>query len=63
MKDNLPTASVIQERLSALTHAQMQALSKASEVTFTTLWKIKTGETKNPGIETVGAFLHHMEAV
>lgn len=44
-----------------MTHAEVQALSKASGVPFTTLWKIRTGETTNPGIETVRQFYMHVD--
>lgn len=36
----------------------MQDLAKAANVPFTTLWKIRMGETKNPGIDTVKKFAH-----
>lgn len=39
-----------------MTHAEVQSLSRASGVPFTTLWKIRTGETSNPGFETVRQF-------
>ena len=42
--------------LEALSRAQLQDLSTASGVPITTLWKIRAGETKNPGIETVRLF-------
>lgn len=39
-----------------LSHAQTKALAEASGVPFTTLWKVRTGETRNPGVETVRLF-------
>lgn len=40
----------------AMGHADVQTLSKATGVPFTTLWKIRDGTTQNPGIETVRQF-------
>jgi hypothetical protein len=60
MSSDIPSAKVIRNRLGRLSRAQMQALSKASRVPFTTLWKVRTGETGNPGIETVRKFIAHM---
>ena len=59
----IPTPASICERLQALSFAQMQELSRQSEVPFTTLWKIRTGETSNPGIDTVRRFLPHIDSV
>lgn len=53
MQTNIPAASDMRARLELLGHAQMQALSRESGVPFTTLWKIRNGETDNPRIETV----------
>lgn len=50
----------VRAQLAPLTHAQLQALAKASGVPFTTLWKVRSGVTKNPGIETVGKFLPYI---
>lgn len=53
MSNIIPTATEVRERLASLGHAEMQALARASGVPFTTLWKIRSGETPNPRIETV----------
>lgn len=50
---NIPTAAEVKGRLAALGYSEMQALAKSSGVPFTTLWKIRSGETPNPRIETV----------
>lgn len=60
MNISIPPTSVVQEQLSALTHAEMQQVSAASGVPFTTLWKIRDGTTKNPGMETVRKFVPHI---
>ena len=57
MTSTIPTISAVRSALEGLTHAQLQRLSSSSGVPFTTLWKIKDGTTKNPGIETVRQFL------
>jgi len=62
MNIQIPLTLDFRAKLEALGHAGLQELSKASNVPFTTLWKIKTGETSNPGIETVKAFAPYIEA-
>lgn len=58
MQSKIPTAAEIRGLLESVSHAQMQDLAVRSGVPFTTLWKIKNGETENPRIETVGQFFH-----
>lgn len=60
METTIPLDLDFKSRLEALGHAGVQELSKNSGVPFTTLWKIKTGETANPGIETVKMFAAHL---
>jgi len=55
MSPNLPSAQQVREKLDALEYAQVKALSKAAGVPFTTLWKIRSGETSDPRLETVRA--------
>lgn len=62
MTTEIPTAAQIRALLSPLRHGPMQRLARMSGVPFTTLTKIRGGETKNPGIDTVRAFLPHVEA-
>ena len=56
MITNIPPSEDVRIALKDYAHAKMQALSAKSGVPFTTLWKIKTGDTPNPGIETVRKF-------
>ena len=63
MQPQLPSARQVRAELAQLSHAQVQALSKASGVPFTTLWNVRSGTTKNPGIETCAQFLPHIEVV
>ena len=60
MTTNIPPTSDFRARLESLGHAKIQELAKVSDVPFTTLWKIRSGETKNPGIETVRLFSPHL---
>ena len=62
MNKNIPLTLDFKARLAELGHAGVQELAKVSNVPFTTLWKIKTGETTNPGIETVKLFAPHIPA-
>jgi len=56
MKEKIPSISEIRRRLEPLNHAAIRTLADVSEVPFTTLLKIRSGETQNPGIETVRSF-------
>jgi hypothetical protein len=57
MVTSIPSAAEVRLRLEKLPHAELKGLACASAVPFTTLWKIRSGETRNPGIETVRQFL------
>jgi hypothetical protein len=63
MAKAFPSTQVIQDRLKGLSHAQLQRLAALSGVPFTTIWKIRINDTKNPGLETVRKFWQHVEAV
>jgi transcriptional regulator with XRE-family HTH domain len=56
MNESIPSSADVRESLSGLSTVQVRAIADAAGVPFTTLWKIKTGETANPGIETVRRF-------
>jgi hypothetical protein len=60
MKDKIPSISDIRGRLEPLNHAAIRSLADVSKVPFTTLLKIRSGETQNPGIETVRSFAGHI---
>lgn len=60
MHSTIPAAADVQAALMRLGHAQMHELSKLSGVPFTTLWKVRAGDTANPGIETVRKFMPHL---
>lgn len=59
--ETIPSAADIARGLKRLNLAQLHALAKASSVPFATLSKVRSGETMNPGIETVRKFLPHIE--
>ncbi|WP_137860780.1 hypothetical protein [Variovorax sp. 3P27G3] len=61
MSSDIPSVANIRLALQGLSHAATQRLSKLSGVPFTTIWKIRDGTTKNPGIETVGQFVPYLE--
>lgn len=63
MNTQIPLTLDFKQRLESFGHSGVQELSRLSGVPFTTLWKIRTGETANPGIETVKLFAAHLDAV
>lgn len=63
MLNPIPSAADVRAQLDALTFAQVRELASVSQVPFTTLWKIRSGETENPGIETLRKFMEHVSAV
>lgn len=60
MNIEIPSAADLAGRLKVLTGGQMADLARKSGVPYTTLWKIQSGVTPNPGIETVRRFLPHL---
>lgn len=56
MSTSIPPIAEVSKQLRALSYADLQRLSVASTVPFTTLLKIRDGITKNPGLETVRQF-------
>jgi predicted transcriptional regulator len=63
MNTIIPSAEDVRARLSPMSYAQVQRLAELSGVPFTTLWKVRGGETKDPRIDTVRQFMPHVEAV
>lgn len=57
MSTSIPSAADVRASLEKLSHAQVGALAEQSKVPFTTLWKIRNGETENPRLETVRQFM------
>jgi transcriptional regulator with XRE-family HTH domain len=53
----------VKEYVAGCTGKDLQALADKSGVPFTTIMKIKTGETKNPGVITVQKLYPHLPNV
>lgn len=53
MANDLPTAAQVRERLQGLSWAQVQRLCCKTGAPFTTVWKLRSGETADPRLETV----------
>lgn len=53
MKKQLMSAEDVRKMLSKLDLAQLDKLSEKSGVPTSTIYKIKRGETANPGVDTV----------
>jgi hypothetical protein len=51
----------VRAALAPLTLKQLDVLEELSGVPATTIYKIKRGETANPGLETVRQFVQHIE--
>lgn len=62
MDISFPSAEQVRAQLAPLTLRQLDRLSELSGVPATTIYKIKRGETSNPGIETLRKFLPHVQA-
>ena len=52
MDIDIPAISVVRDALAALTMKQLERLAVLSGVPMTTIYKIRLGDTENPGIET-----------
>jgi hypothetical protein len=53
MQTDIPSAAAVRARLETMKRAQLLALARQTDVPFTTLWKIRSGETVDPRLETV----------
>jgi hypothetical protein len=62
MDTSLLSAEQVRVALAPLTLKQVDRLAQLSGVPAPTIYKIKRGETMNPGIETVGKFMPHVAA-
>jgi hypothetical protein len=63
MKEKIPSAEQVRERLQTLRYGQVEKLAAISGVPVTTLWKVRSGDTENPGLDTVRKFIDHINAV
>lgn len=62
MSFSIPSAEQVRQLLVPLRRAELMALSSRSGVPFTTAWKVRSGETRNPGIETCRQLVHNLAA-
>ena len=60
MNQAIPSAADIAQRLAPMKYPQLQRLADLSGVPFHTLLKIRSGETRTPGVETVRSVLPHL---
>jgi predicted transcriptional regulator len=60
MENDFPTIEQVRAALAPLTLRQLDKLGELSGVPATTIYKIKRGETENPGINTVRSFVAHI---
>lgn len=60
MTSDIPSALHVRAWLLPLANAQLQRLSDLSGVPFGTLWKIRSGATEDPRIETVRKIAAHL---
>ncbi|HNB43269.1 MAG TPA: hypothetical protein PLL72_03640 [Burkholderiaceae bacterium] len=63
MSNEIPSVTEVRARLADLSLAQLDELAAASGVPCPTIYKIKYGQTRNPGIETVRRFIGHIDRV
>ena len=62
MSISIPSAEQVRQLLAPLRRAELMALSSRSGVPFTTAWKVRSGDTRNPGIETCRQLVEHLPA-
>ena len=60
MTNDIPSALQVRAWLLPLGNVQLQRLSQLSGVPFSTLLKMRVGETKDPRIETVRKLAPHV---
>lgn len=59
----LPTTAELRAALESLTRAQITQIAEISDIPFTSIMNIRSGVSKNPGIETVSRFLPALKLV
>lgn len=60
MQSRIPSAEQVRARLKDLNLSQIGTLASLSGVPVATIYKIRIGQTSNPGIETVRKFMPHV---
>ena len=59
---HIPSAADLRELLQTMGHAQVQEIALQSGVPFGTVWKLRSGETDNPRLQTVRSLLPHLRS-
>jgi hypothetical protein len=59
----IPSAADVRSLLAAFPVPRLRILAAQSGVPFGTIYKISTGETTNPGIDTTRRFYGHAKAL
>jgi len=62
MQQAIPSPEELRKRLNALSYAEVKALCERRRVPFTTVWKLRSGETEDPRLETVRAIWPDLQA-
>ena len=62
MEKQIPSAESVRAQLDGMTMKQIDRLAELSGVPSTTIYKIKRGETQNPGVDTVRQFIPYIDA-
>lgn len=60
MASQIPSAADFRARLQKLSWSDLQALCIKHETPFSTVWKIRQGQTVDPGIEMVRHLWPHL---
>lgn len=58
----MPSIAEVRAALAPLTLKQIDRLAELSGTPAATIYKIKNGNTANPGIETLRGFVRHIDA-
>lgn len=61
MNIEVPSVEAVREALAGLTLKQIERLGELSGVPWSTIYKIKRGETRDPGMDTCGRFMPHVD--
>jgi hypothetical protein len=63
MPQEIPSPADVRQRLEQLSWAEVQTLCHKCGAPFTTVWKIRGGETTDPRLETVRAIWPELQRV
>lgn len=63
MSTSIPSAAEVRARLQSMKRSRMIELARSAGVPWTTLVKIRNGQTANPGVETVRAIWPELACV